>query len=205
MAVTRDIYVNFTEQKLVKSSRENTVVRFPAPYHQDNLSLVIHPLEIDTSRTPNQGPFAEISGTGLSLVVKIFASDGTTVLASQTSFTASGNTLVGTLDLNTGAMATAIASGDITNAILEFEFEYTDGSTLTVQQRDFIIYEEFIIAGSPVAIPNETYLTENASLSLFVKKVGAAGEGFYLTSPDGTKTIYCYVDNNGVLKTDLVS
>ena len=207
MAVTRDIYANITDGTLVKSTRENTAVRFPNPYHQDNLSLVIHPVEIDTSRTPNQGPFAEISATGLSLKVKIFKADGTTVLASQETFTADGNTLVGALNLNTAAMSTAItaAAGDITTAIVEFEFTYTDSTSVTIQQRNLTIYKECITTGSPVAIENETYLTEAASRSIFVKRVGEPGEGQYFTSPDGTKQVFQWLDNNGVLHTDLIS
>lgn len=204
MAVTRDIYADFTEGRLVRSSKDSGYVNFPSPFHEDNLRLVIHPLEFDPSRTPNLGPFAEIDPSGMALTVSIFKSDAT-LLASQGSWAVSGNTLVGTLNCNTAAMQTAFASSSTTSipALIEFEFSDADGK-VTVQQA-ITISREYITSGTPAPIPSETYLTESASLSLFVAKAGAAGEGFTLTSPDGTKTIYCYCDNDGVLRSDPVS
>ena len=199
----RDIYCDFTNGYFVQSNKSAQRVTFPSPYHEDNLRLVIHPLEVEPSNTPAQGPFSELDPTGWGLTVKIFNSTGATVLASQTSWTVVGNTLVGSLNCNTVAMAAAIGSSSSIAGIVEFEFTDTNGK-ITIQGNITILHE-WIIAGSPAAIENETYLTESASIGKFVAKVGEAGEVKYWTSPDGTKTVIQYLGDDGVMKFDPVT
>ena len=203
MAVTRDIYCNFTDGRLVRSNKDATYVTLPAPFHEYNLRLIIHPLEVDPSRALNLGPFAELDPDGWALNLSIFNSSGSSVLAQQTSWTAEGNTLVGSLNCNTANMVTAMTGVNSIQAVLEFEFTDANGK-ITIQQ-SITINREYITSGTPAPLENESYLTESASRAIFVAKQGAAGEGLYLTSPDGTKVIFCYCDDNGVFRSDLVT
>lgn len=200
MAVTRDIYCDFTNGRLVQSNVSATPVLFPKVFHQDNLRLVIHPLEVDPSRAPNLGPFAQIDPTGMSLKVGIFDSTGDTTLALQSTWTVDGNTLVGTLNCNTAEMTAEIGSADSITGILEFEFTDSDGNKITIQQDTLTIEREYIVSATPDPIPNETFLPEAASLAMFLLKEGTAGEGRIWVSPDGTKKVFQYLDNNGVMQ-----
>jgi hypothetical protein len=208
VAVQRDIYCNFTDGRFVQSNKSAQAVSFQSAFHQDNLRLVIHPLEVEPSNAPSAGPFTELDPTGWSVVVKIFkASDGTE-LAAQNTWTVDGNTLVGSINLNTVAMSTAVGSSSSLSCIVEFEFQDASGNKLTVggyQHGIFTVYKELITSGTPANLASETYLTETASRSQFVPKVGAAGEGFYLTSPDGTKTGFIYWGDDGSLKSEPVN
>lgn len=208
-AVKRDIYCDFTSGLLVQSTRNNTPALFPSPFHQDNIRLTVHPLEFAPTNNPTQGPFAEIDTTGMSLTVKLLKSDGT-VLASQSSWTVEDETtLVGNLDCNTANMATEFpalpsAITSLTGCIIEFEFSDADGK-VTVQQGGITIKREYIIAGSPSALPLPSYYTQAEINALFVRFSGnPAGASITLVSPDGNNEAVLRVDDEGEFQTDAV-
>jgi hypothetical protein len=202
VAVQRDIYCNLSGGDFVQSNKSAQRVSFPSFFHQDNLRLVVHPLELEPSNTPAQGPFSEIDPLGWSLVVKIFTTAGVE-LAAQNTWTVTGNTLVASIDCNTVPMGTAVSGVPSISAYIEFEFQDADGNKITMGGHQFgavTIYRELITSGTPANLASETYLTEAASRAQFVAKVGAPGEGNYYTSEDGLTTLFVYAGNDGELK-----
>lgn len=183
-------------------------------YDQNNLNLVIYPLEINPSARVGFDPYTQLSVSGVSLSAYIFDSTGTTVLASQTVFTAdaAAGTLSGTLNLNTAAMVNYAPTVTGKDVIIEFRFVTSIG-TITVSTprpgdgtgTPAKVYKQFNVSGSPVAVANETYLSENQTRALFVLREGLAGQSFTLLSADGTQKILCYCDNDGVFRTDLIT
>jgi hypothetical protein len=207
VAVQRDIYFSLSTGDFVQSNKSAQRVSFPSFCHQDNLRLILHPLSLEPSNTPAQGPFSEEATSGWSVVAKVFTSAGVEI-AAQSSWTSDGNTLVGTIDCNTGAMTTAIGVATSISGYIEFELQDSSGYKITIGGHQFgavTIYRELITSGTPANLASETYLTESASRSQFVPKVGSAGEGFYLTSADGLTTLYVYAGDDGELKATSVT
>lgn len=194
--VQRDIYADFTNGAFVQSNLNAQRVSLPPCFHQDTLRLIVHPLEFDPSRAANLGPYAEITPTGMALIVSIFTTTGT-LLASQNTFAVVGDTLVGAINLNTAAMATAFATVDSITAVIEFEFSDADGS-ITIQSRTLTINREYIVVGAPTITPPDEYYTKAEIDALFVRFSGnPAGNSIELTSPDGTKAVELKCKDDG--------
>jgi len=144
--------------------------------------------------------------------MKIFqASDGSTVLASQTSWTANAanNTLAAALNLNTANMQTAfpaLPGGFSTKTLAAIlEFQINDGTgELTCYKRNITIDREWNTTGSPVAIPGVTYYNSDEINALFARKLGEAGGTITLTSPNGTYQRILGVNNDGSGQDDIV-
>jgi len=203
-AVKRDFFADFTNGRLVASPRDSAELSsFPVFYHQDAPWLTIKALEIDPDINPTEGIYSTVDPTGISLSLKVFDSTGATVLASQTSWSASGNAFVAQLNLNTVPMAAAFSSGSTTqiSTIWEFEFQDADGK-ITIQRTGVAIKREYIVAGSPTALPLDEYPTKNEMLQLCVQWVNAAGKGITFTSQDGTKQLTIGCNNDGSFAAD---
>jgi hypothetical protein len=198
----RDIFLDLSRSAFILNQRDANLSKIATCFHQDKLTLSLHPLEIDATRTPVQGPFAELDPTGWSASVKVFKTSDGTVLASQTSWTVSGNTLNGSLDLNTANMALEFPASPLTTKTITaiFEVEITDGNgaKFTFQDTAFVINREYIVAGSPTALPLTSYYTAAEMDQLFVKFANnPAGATISLKSPDGTKTVDIGCNDDG--------
>jgi hypothetical protein len=183
----RDIFCDLSKSAFVASQNSPQLASIAGCFHQDKLTLAIWPLEADATRAANSGPYTQLDPTGWSAQVKVFSTAGT-VLASQTSWTVSGNTLTGSLDLNTANMATEFASSATTYITAIFEVELTDGSgaKFTFQTRSFEIKREYITAGSPTALPLASYPTWDEVLAMFVRFSGNPdGASITLRSANG--------------------
>jgi hypothetical protein len=197
----RDIYCDLTNQAFVRSQRDSTrLASLPGAFHQDKLYLAIHPLEIDPTRTAIQGPYSELDPTGWSASVKIFKTSDATVLASQTVWAVSGTSLVGTLDLNTAAMATEFPASPLTTttitAILEVELTDGNGSKFTFQDTAFVIKREYITAGSPVAVGAARYYTTDEINAMFVRFSGNP-DGATITLSKGSREVVLGAGTDG--------
>lgn len=190
----------------------NSLQRTPVPlgqfFSQNKLNLEIYPLVQNPVALLNGDPFHQVDVSGLSVVFSILDSTGATVLASQSTFTAdvTRQTLTGILDCNTANMVSAVTAGD---AQVIIEVRFTDSSTVSKNVRasgsSTIVRKQFNTSGSPTPSGADVYLTDKQTLALFIPRVGAAGDSFSLRSPDGTKTMLLYLDNDGTFKTTPVS
>lgn len=178
-------------------------------FSRNELLLRVYPLELNPSAALGSDPYSLVSVSGLSLVAAVLDPSDGTVLATNSTWTedTSNNTLTGKLDLDTSEMSTFVGSNKSVLVDIEFRFSNSTLGEKTVSAKGSgtsgaqTIWKQFNVTGSPTPVPNETFLTEAASKALFVNKTGLAGEGFTLKSPDGTKTILVYCDDNGTLKT----
>jgi len=186
-----------------KQSRQTTNQPFGQFFSRNNLYLQVFPVVVNTAATLST-PLAACDVSGMSLVASIYSSDGATVLATGSSFTAdtSAGTLTGNVDCNTVAMASYVSTATTASVIIEFRFTGAYGSrnvrtTGTIQnQRNY--------SGSPTAIPDTTYVTTPEMNARALLRDNGAGVGYILTSPDGTKRGYVYLSNNGTLECDLL-
>jgi len=139
----------------------------------------------------------------MSLVASIYSSDGATVLATGSSFTAdtSAGTLTGNVDCNTAPMASYVTAATA-SVIIEFRFTGANGSR-TVRTTG-TIQKQYNYSGSPTAIPDVTYVTTGEMNARALLRDNGAGVGTIFTSPDGTKRGYIYLSNNGTLEVDLL-
>jgi hypothetical protein len=193
----RDIYCDLNASAFVQSQKSSQGARVAGFFHQDKITLSLHALELDPTRAPNSGPYSELDPTGWSAAVKIFNSSGT-VLASQTSWTVSGTALVGSLDLNTANMATEFASSAVTSVQTAiFEVELTDGTGAKFTFQDTVtIKREYIVVGSPSALPLPSYYTKDEINALFVRFSGNP-DGATITLTNGAKEVVLGAGTDG--------
>jgi hypothetical protein len=63
-----------------------------------------------------------------------------------------------------------------------------------------------LIEGAAAApAPADSYMTANESLATFARQNGTAGQSITLTSPDGTKQVILYIDNDGLFHSDVTT
>lgn len=202
----RDIYCDLTNSAFVTSQLNPQRTKIAACFHQDKITIAIHPLEIDPTRPQNRGPYSELDPAGWTASVKVFNSAGT-VLASQTVWAVSGTTLTGSLDLNTAAMATEfpVIPSSITTITGIFEVEITDGTgaKFTFQDTAFVINREYITAGSPSALPATSYYTKDELNALFVRFSGNP-DGATITLTNGARETILGVDSDGSIDGDAI-
>lgn len=202
-----DLFFDIANEQIVSSFTNQGPFTFPAWYHQNVKDIRATFLRLNTTGQFGD-PYSKVPVAGLTFSVKLFTSDGATVLASQTAWTEDGGaaTLAGTLDLNTTAMATAFTSGSTLSisAILEFKMTEPSGGE-TTWQTTVTIKRQYDIAGSPSAVPAATYLTEDQINATFVKFSGNPdGASITLRSASGTHQVIISVNDDGTFHADVV-
>ena len=199
------LFNDLANLRLVGSLKDAEDFVLPQWHHQDKIPIVISFLNLN----PDGGrynPYSLLDISGSSFDVKIFAADGTTVLASQTVWTkdVGARTLSASLNLNTAAMATAFTGNPASiAATLLFRLTEADGA-ITTYARAITILRELNVSGTPVPVDGAVYLTEDQVRALFVKFIGNAGESITIKSADGTKQAVLYVSNDGEFKADVI-
>lgn len=180
-------------------------------YHQNNLNLVVYPLELNPDASlASSDPFTQVSASGLSLSAYVYDSTGATVLASQSSFAAdtTANTLAASLNLNTAAMIAYATSLTQNQIIVEFRFSNSNGEITVATNRQSpyanVLKQLNTSASSPVT-PGETYPTTNEMNSRCLLRDNGAGVGYTLMSPDGSRKVLIYLDNDGVVRQEAIS
>jgi hypothetical protein len=205
------VFCDLTRGVFVAGRKDKTPTNDPFGkiYHQNNLNLVVYPLELNPDASLATGdPFTQVSVSGLALSIYVYDSAGSaSVLASSSSFTGDtpSNTLSGALNLNTANMttwATSLTSNDI---IIEFRFTNASGELTVATNRSSpfakVLKQLNTSASSPVT-PNETYLTENGTKALCALREMEAGGSILWQSPDGSKKTLQWLDNNGQMHFD---
>jgi hypothetical protein len=195
----RDIYCDLSKSAFVANQLNSQATSIAGFFHQDKPTVAIHPLEADPTRAANQGAYSQLDPTGWSASLKVYSSAGT-LLASQTVWTVSGNTLVGSLDLNTVAMASEFASSSTTqieNAVFEVKLTDGTGAEFNFQSR-ITIKRQYNVAGSPVATPSARYYTVDEINALFVRFTGNPdGSSITLRSSNGDYEVVLQCNDDG--------
>lgn len=195
------------------AGRQSNVISndpFGKIYHQNNLNLVVYPLEANPDARVGLDPFTQVSASGLSLSAYVYDSTGATVLASQSSFTAdtAANTLAASLNLNTAAMIAYATSLTQNQIIVEFRFTNSNGEITVATNRQSpyanVLKQLNTSASTPVT-PGETYPTTNEMNSRCLLRDNGAGVGYTLMSPDGSRKVIIYLDNDGVVRQEAIS
>lgn len=123
-----------------------------------------------------------------------------TVVAGPTvlSWSAGANAFIGTLSLTLAALATAMGVNPTLSCTLEIE--------LVTAAVPYPIWQELLVVYAPadanaVVTPNppSNYQTAVEAAGTFVAKLGQPGDGFILTSPDGTQQKFIGLANDGTL------
>lgn len=125
-------------------------------------------------------------------------------LAAQNTFTldASATKLQGTLDLNTAGI------NALTNLQQGIYFElilYNANGSPYGKRFDCRIEKAIYTTGTLVDPPGDVALGELKADRRYMRKEGRAGEGFLLTSNDGTKKGFCYWHDDGSFRAEAIS
>jgi hypothetical protein len=203
------VFCDVTRGRFCLGRKDKSITNDPfgVIYHQNNLNLVVYPLELNPAATLSTGdPFTQVSTSGLSLSAYVYDSSGN-VLASQSSFTAdsAANTLSAALNLNTGPMASYATSLTGKDIIIEFRFSNASGeiTVATNRQSPFAsVLKQLNTSASSPATVGETYPTTNEMNSRCVLRDGVAGEIKKWVSPDGSRQCLQYWGNDGVMHFD---
>lgn len=126
-------------------------------------------------------------------------------LAAVNSFALSddGYRLLGQLNLNTTGINTLLATAD---ASATFEVILSLGATVRHRTSQAIALKRSVYtAGSLVPPVSDSALGVLQADRTFARKEGRAGEGIILVSPDGTKKLFLYVDDDGVLQSPQIT
>ena len=191
-AVNLTLYVNVTRQILQAATNNGTPVDLPAFTVGDTYDLKLCFVEQE-GRGVGATQYTVISPGSLGCKVGIGV-DGGTPDVLQTSFTASGNFLVGTLDCTTAAYAAKVTAG----TPLFFEIEVGEsGNYKTIIHKACTNYSGVIPTSATTPAPAEEFYTKTEILALFSQFVNTAGRTLTLTSSDGTKQVILGCNNDG--------
>jgi hypothetical protein len=176
---------------LVYSRSNQTGFVIPPLYQEDGL-----PLEVSAVKRINHSPdvpFEVINLAGYALKISIGTANS--ILATQEAWTlsADGTSLSGTLDLNTAAI-NALAD---TYTSARFEIRLNNGVSFFRGQFEVVIKKSVALAGAVNPVVSDTALGRLEAARTYMKKEGAPGEGFILTSADNLKKCFEYLHNDG--------
>lgn len=176
------IFVDLTNRKTVANINGSAEKPFITPFHKDTLYWSIQPLTVNPSGAQSSTQYATVDAGGFALTVSVFTADGATLLATQSSWVADGQAKVGQIVLDTVPMTTAIASASSLATLVQMEF--VGASETTTIEGTMTVKRSRIAAGTPVPIANETFLTTNEAMAIFVKYAGNP-DGSSITLPNG--------------------
>ena len=184
---------------LVRGTKDESAQPYQAPFHNNKIKIAWRFLR----RNPDGGraaPYVLLNLTGAALVVKVWATDGTTVLANQSTWAvdSSGTIMTAILDLFTAAMVTAVtgltAVGQLTT-YFEARLTLGDGQIVTYRDNVFRINKALNLDGTPLSTPTESFYSTLISDSRYVRKDGGVnGEFFDLLSANGKRLRVSAVD-----------
>lgn len=182
-----DVFADLTNRKFVASSKGGSPKPFASPFHQDKLYFSVQPLEIDSIGAQTGAPYEVLDGSAFSLSVLVADTSGTTLAGLATSWSPNGTAKIGSIDLNTAAMATAFTSPSTTQISAEIYFQFDDGANRKTTIKDTLTIKRSRITGStPSELPVDSYLTRAECLALFVKWSGnPAGKKIALSATGG--------------------
>lgn len=187
--------------------------QFPLPpfTQNDTVSLRVYLLARNTSFPLN--PYTIINNSSLSLALAIGVRSGTgdgDHVVEQFTWSKDANNQYFYADVafNTSELATAIGSASqLTTQYLEIEYRQGAGLPTTVFQRQITINADVIKNSTQALAPGQTAMSVEDANATFLKKDGTndVADSKIWRSPDGTKRILQYVDNDGVMHFDLLT
>jgi hypothetical protein len=198
MAAVKDIFVDLQNERFVVSSTNSASFSWPRIFHTDDLHLAARFLKANPTGNQQTRPYTLVDISGASLTAKLYNSLGTTILASQSTWTkdTSNNILSAQLNLNTAAMVAAVGSSASITTQLELTLLLSDGQ-YTVRNDTLTIYRALNSAADPVPVPGQHHLTLEEAIGIFVQFISPAGATITLRSPDGSQERILGVDNDG--------
>ncbi len=197
MAVTK-LYIDI-QKKIFLAGQFNPATGNPPLFsYGDTPTLNIYLIDEIASQTQQSGYVLQgVSTAGLSLVLYIF--DGTqngTVYTQQLTFTsdATNTFFTAPLSLNTAALLARVQAGGVNGGSAYLMLAYFQGGLPTVCL-DKLITIGVGLPSSGVVVPaGQTPLSAEVAAATFVPINGPAGQGFYVTSPNGKQFFVEAVD-----------
>lgn len=202
------LYVDVQNRRLVTSTRNAQPFTLPAFVQGDTMAIELYLVQPDTSGGLSS-PLTLLTETTYTVKIGIVTPHPSSPTAhSVLTLTAdpdhaNNGRYYGSFPLGSG-ITTLL--GAATSATATFEIELSSaGDYDTPVQTACTVKAAGITNSTPDTAAGDTYPTTAEANNTYVKKVGGAGETFTLKSPDGTKSILFWVDNDGALHTDQVS
>jgi len=194
---TLNLFCNITDGALQMSATDGSPYTIPALTVGDELQLVLTFLRRTSGSI--RPSFSSINPSGISCKVAIGPRDGSPD-ALQTTFTVTGQTLTGVLNLNTAALSSAVNAGEA----LYLEIKLVEsGYAYSVFSTRVTVNKSVTDSGATAPTPVEDYMTRAENLGTFQKKVGTAGEALILTSAAGVR-IALSASDSGTLEVNIV-
>jgi hypothetical protein len=197
--VAVEVFADLTNRKFVASSKGGSPKSFASPFHQDKLYLSVQPLEIDSIGAQTNAPYEILDGSAFSLSVLITKTDGTTLAGPATTWTPDGTAKVGSVDLNTVAMATAFVSSATLSIDAYVFMQFDDGANRKTTIQDVLtIKRSYITSGTPSELAIARYPTWEEALAVFVRFSGNPnGSTVTLPSPGGAWKVIVGANDDG--------
>jgi hypothetical protein len=202
------LYVDVQNNRLVVSSRIASPFVLPSFIQGDVIPIELYLVEpnISGGLSEQLSLLTEITYTVKLGIVTPSASSpvahAVITLSADPSYSTNGK-YTGSLALGSG-ITTLL--GSATSVTSTFEVELTSATDIrTPIQIPCTVKAGGISSATPDTPAADTYPTANEVANTYVKKVGGAGEGFILKSPDGLHSVLIWVDNDGTLKTDPIT
>jgi hypothetical protein len=197
--VITDLFVNVTERKLVRSATDPATFQLAERAFVAGDKVIFRVMFLlRTSFAYGVTQFSQINPSGLAIKLGVGQEGGNT-FSETTSFSISGNQIIGTLDLTTAEFVAAANAGTAT--VFYIKTSEGGGDYQTVFETP-ITPRKSISSVTTTPAAGATYLTRDECLALFVKYIGDAGKSVTLTSPDGTKGTVLYTDDAGAFHSD---
>lgn len=184
--------------QLVFSQNNLRVFQLPPLLQEDNITIDFRAFKRVRETIP---PFFEtITLSGYQLVISL--GEPATPIANASSWTLgdSNRLLTGRLDLATSGVD-ALDDG----AQTRFEVRLFDGTGYHSGQTVCTVKKKVATVGSLNPVVNDTALGKLEAARTYMKKEGAAGEGFILRSEDGLQRVLCYLHNDGSVRWEPIS
>lgn len=202
------LYVDVQNRRLITSTRSAQPFTLPAFVQGDVMAVELYLVQ------PNEAgglsaPLTLLTETAYTVKIGIVTPHPTSPTAhSVLTLTAdpdraNNGRYYGSFPLGAGITSLLGAATSVTST---FEIELSSAGDIdTAVQVACTVKAAGITSSTPDTAAGDTFPTTAEANNTYVKKVGGAGETLLLKSPDGTKSILLWVDNNGTLHTDQVS
>lgn len=216
MAAVKDLFLDIGgagssvsgQPRLVRGILDSSTYTIPLPYHADKLNIAIRALVRNPDSTAS-APYSYVDLSSCTVTFKIWDATGTTVLASQSTWTADGTTkLKAQLDLYTTDMIAAMAAVGVKetlSTIMEIVLTFSDG-IYTYRNNDFRIGRSLNTSGSGVAVTAERVMTWSEANAIFVKWIdNEPGKAITLKNSDSTYERIIGVRTDGSAQDDITA
>jgi hypothetical protein len=192
--VAVSIYADLTNRQFVSNTKGTAAKGFSSPFHQDKLYWSIQPLRQNANGASTSDQMEVLDAAAYAITVLIRTTAGVTLAGPNVFTTIEEQAKVGSIDLNTAAMATAMGSGSEVSAVVEIQFD--DGATEKVTVTGTMtIKRTYLTSGTPSELPLTRYPTWEEALAVFVRFAGNV-PGSSITLPDETNTYELVVKCN---------